>query len=91
MNAMHSVIIKPTGEELPTTPKDGKCFTLEELQTIVGGYIEIVQLKHGLVIVVNEDGISKELLPNLNASKLAGCDIRGTTLVTTRKGAEYAN
>lgn len=30
---------------------------------------------------VNEDGLSMECLPNVKATHLTGCDIRGTVLV----------
>lgn len=40
-------------EVLPTT---GRAFTLAELQTLVGGYIEIVYTHDGKVMVVDEEG-----------------------------------
>lgn len=49
-------------------PKDGACFSLEELQTIVGGYIQVVPLPRGRSLVCNEDGISMALPYNPSAS-----------------------
>lgn len=37
-------------------PKNGTDFTLEEMQGYVGGYIEIVGLNDGRLLVVNEEG-----------------------------------
>ena len=48
-------IIKTNGEVLEVEPKNGTDFSLEEMQAIVGGYIEIVSLGDDLM-VVNEEG-----------------------------------
>lgn len=37
-------------------PKDGKRFTLEELQACVEGYIEAVFLTDSQVLIINEEG-----------------------------------
>ena len=37
-------------------PKNGEDYSLEELQGFVGGYIEIVRLAEGQLMVVNEEG-----------------------------------
>lgn len=52
-------------------PKNGKVFTLEELQDIVGGYIEILYFKDGRMMVLNEEGKLKELRINLEATRIA--------------------
>jgi hypothetical protein len=45
--------------------------TLDMMQKIVGGYIELVYLpKSGRQMIVNEDGAMRGLLPNLEASNL---------------------
>lgn len=49
-------VIPTAGEHYEVQPKNGKFFELEELQKIVGGYIEIIYLKKGLLMVINEDG-----------------------------------
>tara|TARA_R100000655_G_scaffold31694_1_gene63396 strand:+ start:398 stop:841 length:444 start_codon:yes stop_codon:yes gene_type:complete len=41
---------------IPIKPKNGKEFTLEEMQTLVGGYIETFPLGKDLIVVVNEEG-----------------------------------
>ena len=42
------------------TPKNGKTFALTEMQEIVGGYIEPIRLNDGRMIIVDEDGKSKD-------------------------------
>lgn len=52
-------IIYPDATLKEVQPKNGKDFQLEELQEIVGGYIEIVsQLRTntGEILVINEEG-----------------------------------
>lgn len=51
-------------------PLDGTEFTLEELQKLVGGYIEIKKLHSGQFLVIDEEGKIKDKPVNLNASKL---------------------
>lgn len=38
-------IIYTDGREVDVTPKNGTDFSLEELQEVVGGYIEIIYVK----------------------------------------------
>jgi len=69
-------IIKVTGEEIDIEPKNGKDFTLLELQEIVSGYIEIVFLgsnketKKQMILVVNEEGKINNLAFNMKATQL---------------------
>ena len=62
-------IIKTTGEVIETTPANGKYYELEELQNIVGGYIEIVDLGKGKIMVINEEG-KFTCRPNIKATKI---------------------
>lgn len=52
---MGDILAKADGALLHAAPKDGKEYTLAELQGYVGGYIEIVDLGNRYLIV-NEDG-----------------------------------
>ena len=58
---------------------------LHEAQNFVGGYIELVnsRLYPDTQILVDEDGLSKKLAVNLQASKVAGCMIVGSAMVLT--------
>lgn len=65
-----SIIYLPGGIKNEVKPKNGKYFTLEELQTIVGGYIECVYLKDNMTMVVNEEGKLKGLPCNGLATEI---------------------
>jgi hypothetical protein len=71
-----------TDGTIETVPQlEGGTFTLQELQDFVGGYIELVQLGNGTVMVVNEEGLLNKLPFNVNASRLASMNIVGDVLV----------
>lgn len=53
---MKAKIFKTNGEIIEVEPKNGTYFKLPELQKIVGGYIEIVNLTKDRIMVVNEEG-----------------------------------
>ncbi len=72
-----ATLIKACGEIKQVFPVDGsKKFTLEEVQRLVGGYIELVPLayrKRGECpfLIVNEEGNLMHLPPNEEASFMA--------------------
>lgn len=53
-------IIKVDGTIITIEPKNGDDFKLEELQAIVGGFIEICQLPNNQILVIDEEGKIKE-------------------------------
>ena len=61
-------IIKVTGDTKQVEPQNGTDFTLEELKSIVGGYIQIAYLRDGEIMVIDEDGKLKGKDLNLQAS-----------------------
>lgn len=69
------------------TPKNGKTFALTEMQEIVGGYIEPIRLNDGRMIIVDEDGKSKNKAVNIPATNILRRDhfttdyIVGTAIV----------
>ncbi len=69
------------------TPKNGKTFELDELQGIVDGNFEIVRLRDGRIIIVDEDGKSKDKAVNIPATNILRRDhfttdyIVGTAIV----------
>jgi hypothetical protein len=65
-----ALIIKANGEEIPVQPANGTDFSLEELQNIVGGYIETVMLPNGNLLVLNEEGKLEGLPLNTTATDL---------------------
>lgn len=69
------------------TPKNGRAFELDELQGIVDGNFEIVRLNDGRMIIVDEDGKSKNKAVNIPATNILRRDhfttdyIVGTAIV----------
>lgn len=59
-----------TPETSEVKPQSGKTFSLSELQGFVDGYIEIVKLNDGKIMVVNEEGKLKDLPFNHAATKI---------------------
>lgn len=83
-------LIFPNSEKHKIFPNNGKRFTLKELQTMIGGNIEIVKITHPairstpteyFILIVDEDGIMKGLQQNNNASILADQMIVGKVLL----------
>lgn len=75
-------VIDVDGTETPIKPKNGKTFTLAEIQAAIGGgYVEMVRLPDGRMMFVDEDGLMKRLVPNMQASVLCGRPIVGKALV----------
>lgn len=67
-----AIIIKTTGETIEVKPKNGTDFQLEELQEVVGGYIQILPIyRTGEVMVVNEEGRLEHLPWNGKATTYA--------------------
>lgn len=69
------------------TPKNGKTFALTEMQEIIGGYIEPIRLNDGRMIIVDEEGKSKDKAVNIPATNILRRDhfttdyIVGTAIV----------
>lgn len=69
------------------TPKNGKTFGLTEMQEIIGGYIEPIRLNDGRMVIVDEEGKSKDKAVNIPATNILRRDhfttdyIVGTAIV----------
>lgn len=75
-------ILKADGTVKALIPeRDDKSFTLEQLQKVVGGFIEIVHLNDKVIMVVNEEGLCNGLPLNFHASRVARQPIVGDVLV----------
>lgn len=68
---MKAQLIGANGEINDVAPANGKNFSLKELQTFVGGYIERVQLPDGREMYCDEEGKLKKKSPNVYATMLA--------------------
>lgn len=68
-------------------PKNGTTFELEEMQEIVGGYIEVIRLNDGRVIIVDSQGKALNKAVNIPATNILRRDhfttdyIVGTAIV----------
>jgi hypothetical protein len=78
-----SIVISPDGnvENLTDTK-------LKTLQEAVGGYIEIIDIGNGEVLIVNEEGNMLGLPPNHVATKMLGKSIVGNVVLTNRSNLD---
>lgn len=76
--------IYSNGEVLEVTQDEKP--SLRQMQSIVGGYIQVVYLRNNTdVLVVNEEGLLEDLAVNHVASVLGGQYIVGNTILMKRK------
>jgi|688.fasta_scaffold342766_3 hypothetical protein len=81
-------LYKSDGEIVPVLPKNGISFTLKELSGFVNGFIQVISLKDGRLMILNEEGKLDSLAVNNTATNLAkdilfdGDYIVGDVLVT---------
>ena len=64
-------LVHTDGRKEEVKPKNGTDFSLEELQGFVGGYIQILHMGRGDLMVVDEEGKLKNLPHNRDATALA--------------------
>lgn len=74
-------LYKTNKDILSVEPKDGKIFSLEELQSFVNGYIEIIMIGYEKFMIINEEGCINGMPLNENASSLVGGFIFGDVLI----------
>lgn len=103
INRDMAYVLCADGRRFPFCPPKGNYFTLEDMQAIVDGYIEVVPIPQfdgdNLVMIVNEEGSLRNLAVNDGASALYrlthefGPLIRGNVIVcrtvTTEDGDEF--
>ena len=66
--------IRLKNEETKTTYIKDKKPSLEELRDMVGGYIQIIEIKDGKQIIVDEEGKLKDKPINMEATDLWNVD-----------------
>lgn len=74
-------IVYPDKEYEDYTPKNGTTFELYEMQKIVGGFIEIVHLNDGRLMIVNEEGLLQGLPVNIEATNILRRDHSTTQFI----------
>ena len=83
-----ATLYEPSGRDSECTPRNGRKFTLAELQALVGGYIEMVRIPRDggrRVFFVDEEGMPKKLRPNVRASQIAGQLLVGNAVLCSLK------
>lgn len=84
-------ILRTNGLVEDIEPKNGNDFSLDELRAIVEGYIEVVSLNNGFILVLNEEGKLQGLPFNEVATNVlvryrgAGDYIVGTALLCRKE------
>ena len=66
----YATLYTPNGGEKDIISKVRNKLSLEEMQKLVGGYIEIVRLNDGRIIIVNEEGLLQGLPVNIEATNI---------------------
>lgn len=80
-----TVLIKEPGENWERREIDN---TLKAFQGIIGGRIETVQVREDLLLVVDEEGVIKQLDPNLY---MRGYWLRGTIIAVGVDGEDFGD
>lgn len=65
-----SIWIRADGNVEVVEPENGSTYSLKELNAFVGGYIELVYLSNGQLMVLNEEGKINDLPFNSLATAL---------------------
>jgi hypothetical protein len=76
-----ATIIYTTGATSEVEPKNKKHFSLEEMQTIVGGLIQLIYLDNNKIMVINEEGKLIDLPINVDATEMAFGDMPWDDLI----------
>ena len=79
------VIVKRVNQKPELTEIEN---TLEAMQRVVGGYIEVVHVRTGCVMICNEEGRMMGLPYNFN---LGNTNIVGDVFFTKPDGAEFTD
>jgi hypothetical protein len=70
----HAFLVAVDGTVTPLKPGNGKSFTLDEVQALVGGYVQLLAIQKKpfiLYALMDEDGLLKRLPLNPEASRIA--------------------
>ena len=78
-------IIRTDGTCESIRPTNEHTFSLDELQSIVGGGIDIISMGRNKVIVVNADSEYLQLEDNELASEEVGFTVKGDVLISHNK------
>lgn len=69
---MSAVLMMPDGDKREVEPADRHGFTLAEVQAFVGGFVQLVRLTEGRLMLINEEAkFMPGMQPNPAATRLA--------------------
>jgi hypothetical protein len=86
-----ATVLHVDGTRTTVVPQTPPSFTLQEMQALVGGYLEVVALGRGRFLLLNEEGKLQGLPYNARATErarrflFAGDYIAGTAVVVTEQ------
>jgi hypothetical protein len=84
-----AIVLHVDGTRATVAPASPPAFSLQELQAMVGGWIEVVYLPDSRLMVIDEEGKLKDYPRNEQATRLAasrlfrGDYIAGTAVIVT--------
>ena len=77
-----SIIYTTIGTVEEVFPEDKQSFSLKEIQSFVGGYVERISNSNSTdIVLVNEEARIKKLPFNVNASSSLGINLFGNVFV----------
>lgn len=65
-----ATILRTNGTQEEVSPANGTDFQLDEVKAIVAGWVEVVGLYDGRIMLLNEEGKLQDMLPNQAATIL---------------------
>jgi hypothetical protein len=74
-------LILSAGKKIEVRPEVRSFFTIGELQKLVQGSLEVVDLRQGFLLVFNPEQPAARL--NLAATKIANKEVRGTAVLVS--------
>ena len=83
-----ATLYKMDGTVQEVKPAKGKAFTIEEMQKLVGGYVELIPSIYrpkGKLVLVDEDGIPRKKGFNIRVSQLLGIALVGDVVICEKK------
>ena len=80
-------LVTAEGEESVVMPENGEVFTLKELQTLVGGWIEVVpqRIRPDKVYLCDEEGLLKGKEVNVSVTEIIDYTVVGDILIISHE------
>ena len=81
------ILVTTDGEEIIVRPEKSEVFTLEELQALVGGYIEVVpqRVHPDKVYLCDEEGLLKDKEVNISVTETIDYPVVGDILIISHE------